>query len=130
MSSGRCATFQRALAMAVRALLGRHLRPVQAHVGDPGQRADPGPHVVLELRPQRAAGGGERDGDVDRAVGPDLGVAGHAQVDDVAAELGIDHAAEHSPESSGGGGAACGPRARFYRSRPVKPGDRRYTADP
>ncbi len=49
-------------------LLG-HLRPVELHVGDAGQRPDPGPHVALDLGPERAAGGGEGDGDDHLAVG-------------------------------------------------------------
>ena len=69
----------------------------------PGQGADPGPHVVLDLGPERAAGGRERDGDDHGAVGADRGGPGHAEVDDVAAELGVDHAAQHGQHVVGGG---------------------------
>ena len=69
---------------------------------------------------QRAPGGGEGDRDLDGAVGRDLGAAGHAQVDDVAAQLGIDHPAQDGQHILGVG--RCSATAAFYRSAPVKPG--------
>jgi hypothetical protein len=78
----------------VRLLLGGHLGPVDAHVADAGGRADPRLDVGLELRPQRAAGGGQGQGDDDRAVGIDLRATGHAEVDHVGSQLGVDHAAQ------------------------------------
>ncbi len=48
------------------ALLGRHLVPPRGgRRVDAGQAADAGPHVALELGPQRAAGGREGQGDDD-----------------------------------------------------------------
>ena len=72
-------------------LLGPHL----AH-GHPDRRhAREATHTTLDvaaqLRPQRAAGGGEGDLHVDGAVAPHLDAPHHAEVDDVVAELGIDH---------------------------------------
>ena len=62
---------------------------------DAGQRSDPGADVALDLGPQRAAGGGEGDRDDDVAVvGSTVGAADHAEIDDVAAQLGVDHAAQ------------------------------------
>ena len=43
-----------------------HLRPAQPHVSDAGQGLDPRHHVVLQLGPQRAPGGSEGDGHLDR----------------------------------------------------------------
>ena len=49
-------------------LLGGHLGPLQADVGDPGDRPQAGADVTLDLGPQRAARGGEGDGDRDPAL--------------------------------------------------------------
>ena len=46
-------------------------------------------HAVLDLVAQRAAGDGERDEDVGGAVGVDLGLTQHAEVDDRAMQLRI-----------------------------------------
>ena len=73
----------------------------------PGQRADPSADVPLDLGPQRAARGGEGDRDHDVAVAVDRGALGHAELDDVAAELGVDDAAQQRPSRrlrSGGDG--------------------------
>ena len=127
------ATFHRALAMARGLLVGGHLGPVELHAGHAGQRADPGADVALDLGPQRAAGGGQGDGDGDRAVVGDRGALGHAQLDDVAAQLGVDDAAEqcsmmsseagrdagHVDDSTGRGRETrgCGPVASILRGR-------------
>ena len=104
VSSGRWATFHRALAMAVERCSGGHLGPAQPHVGHAGQRPDPGHDVVLELRP--AAGSPAVVSATVTSTDPsadDLGAPRHAQVDDVAAELGIDDAAEHRQHVVRGG---------------------------
>jgi hypothetical protein len=77
-----------------RLLLGGELGPVEAHLRRRRASIDPGPGVALDLASQRAAGGGEGDGDAHLAVGADPHALGHAEVDDVAAELGVDHPAQ------------------------------------
>ena len=62
--------------------------------GSPPTRAA---DVLLDLRAQRAAAGGQRDLDVHHAVGIDACALGHAELDDVEAQLGVDHPAEQTP---------------------------------
>ena len=102
MSSGRCETLKRALAMAED--FSSWVISVQSSftLVTPGSGADPGADVALDLGPQRAAGGGEGDRDDDVAVGVDGGALGHAELDDVAAQLGVDHAAQHGHHVLGG----------------------------
>ena len=57
-------------------------------------RLEPRLDVVLNLGPQRAAFDRELHPDGDDAVGGDLDVGGHAQVDDVGPEFGVDHGAK------------------------------------
>ena len=57
---------------------------------------DAGLDVLLDLGPQRATGDGELDGDADVAVGADLDGGHHAEIDDVAAELGVDDTTEQA----------------------------------
>ena len=61
-------------------------------------RGDP----VLDLLAQRAAWHGEGDQHADRAVGPQVDVAHHAQLDDRAAQLGVLHRAERLDDLLGG----------------------------
>ena len=68
-----------------------------------GQLADARAHVALDLGPQRAPRGGERHGDGHVAV-VDADVADHAELDDVAAELGIHDSAQNAEDVFGGGG--------------------------
>ncbi len=77
-----------------RLLGGVELGPVELDLPDAGQRADARPDVLLDLGAKRAARGGETDGDRHGAVVADAGAFGHAEVDDVAAELGIDDASQ------------------------------------
>ena len=65
---------------------------------DTGNAADPHLDVLGELGPQRAAGGGEGDAHLDLAVVLDVDPAHHAEVDDVVAQLGIDHAEERAAD--------------------------------
>ena len=74
----------------------------------PGSDSDAGADVLLDLGPERAPGGGEGDGDGDDAVVVDPGALGHAEVDDVAAELGIDDAAQQPHDVVGGRRGARG----------------------
>ena len=68
-----------------------HLDPDRTH---PGEGLDPGGHVSLQLGAQRASR--DRQGDLDQhiALGSHLCGANHPEVDDVVAELGIDHRAQ------------------------------------
>ena len=95
VSSGRWETLKRALPMAEdfsSCVISVQSRVTLAHAG---QRSDPGPDVPLDLGPQRASRRGERDGDDDGPVRIDGGPLGHAQLDDVAAQLGVDDPAQH-----------------------------------
>ena len=65
-------------------------------LGHPGQSADPFPDVALDLGPEGASRGGEGDGHVHQAIGVDTHSPSHAQLDDVAPQLGVDHPAEHA----------------------------------
>ena len=120
MSSGRCETLKRALPMA--RVFSSAVISVQSSfdLADAGQRADPGADVALDLGPQRAAGGGEGDGDGDVAVVGDRGAAWTMpELDDVAAQLGVDHAAQHGDDVVGGRGAA-GATRRILPAEPCK----------
>ena len=104
-----------------RLLLGGELGPVQAHGGDAGERADPGADVALDLCPQGAAGRGQGDGHHDLAVGADGGTLGHAQLHDVATQLGVDDAAQQPHDlvdrwERGGRGAGRGAGIRRGRN--------------
>ncbi len=77
------------------------------HLLDAGEHAHVGVDVALDLGPQRAAGDGERHLDVDvPVVHPDRGH--HAQVDDVGAQLGVDHVAQGVPDGVHGRGGPAG----------------------
>ena len=86
-----------------RLLLRGHLAVLDRDRGDAGQAADLRLDVVLDLGAQRAAGGGERDADRDGAVGLDLDVVDHAELDDVGVQLGVDDAREHAADVVGRG---------------------------
>ena len=60
----------------------------------PGRRLTRLTIVPLDLGAQRAAGGGEGEGDADGTVGVDGGGLGHPELDDVGPELGVDDPAE------------------------------------
>ena len=90
-------------------LVGGQLGPVEPDPGHAREGADAGLDVLLELGPQRAAGRGEGDGDGDEAVVDD-GALRHAELDDVAAELRVDDAAEelHDRRRAAGGQGMLG----------------------
>ena len=69
-----------------------HLAVLDLHRAHAGQAADLRLDVLRDLRPQRAAGGGERDVDHDVAVRAHPDVVDHAQVDDGGVQLGVDDA--------------------------------------
>ena len=94
--SGRSAMLRRARSIA--AAFSSWSSSVQSMrtLVTPGSDVDPGLDVLLDLGPQRAARGGEGDAHVHDAVGVDACSLGHAQVDDVGAELGVDHAAQQA----------------------------------
>src|SRR5262249_19559794 len=64
------------------------------HLGDALERRDVGGDGLLKVVADRAAGGGERDDDLDLAVLEDLDRADHAELDDVAPQLRVDDLAE------------------------------------
>ncbi len=73
-------------------LLGRvHLSDGQLDRGDAGEPGQPAADVPLDLAAQRAAGDRQRHLDVDGPVRVDLETADHAEVDDVRAQLRVDH---------------------------------------
>ena len=88
------------------------LGPVDADLGHAGERRRPGPG-----RPSGSGhrsgqpAGGEGDAHVHDAVGVDACPLGHAQLDDVGAELGVDHAAEQAHHVLLDGGGERGRRA-------------------
>ena len=110
VSGAAPSTFQRALAMAVGLLVG--VISVQSSFTPvtPGERLDPGQDVLLDLGPQRATRGGEGDGDRDDAVVGHGDRLGHAEVDDVAAQLGVDDAAEQADDVVAAGQGRRRPR--------------------
>ena len=63
-------------------------------LGYPVQLGDLFGDGLFEVGADRAAGGGQRDDDLDPAVVADLDRANHAQLDDRAPQLGIDHGAQ------------------------------------
>ena len=87
------------------ALLGGHLAPVDAHVGDAGVQPDPRFDLALDVGAQRAAADRQLDADVDAAVVADRDMGHHAERHDVGAELGVDHVAEHGHDLVVGGRA-------------------------
>ncbi len=109
--------------------------------GHPWQGADVGLHVALDLGAQRAAGHGEGDLDLHPASPGDADGRDHAQLDDVGAQLGIDHPPEggaypllgRDRPADGVGLGGVGPghiRNSTWRARPatrsdVSPGARR-----
>ena len=95
-------TFQRALAIAAERCSASISVQVMRTSVTPGSAAGAGAHVALELGPQRAARRGEGDGHGDHAVAVDLRRAGHAEIDDVAAQLGVDDAAQGPQDVLGG----------------------------
>ena len=101
--------------------LGVELGPLDARPSlTPGRDPTRARTSALELGPQRAAGGGEGDGDDGGAVGAHLGRGHHAQLDDVAAQLGVDHPAQRLHDVVGRW-VAAGTHG-FYRSSPSKLG--------
>ena len=66
------------------------------HPGHAGEAAYPGADVALDLCPQGAAGGGQRDCHVDLAVGVHAYGTRHPQLHDVRAQFGVDHGAQDS----------------------------------
>ena len=79
----------------VGALVGVHLAPHDAHVGDTGVHADAGLDLALDVGAKWAATDRQLDADGDDAVGIDIDRRHHAERHDVGAELGIDDRAEH-----------------------------------
>ena len=77
------------------------------------QPAHPAADLSLDLGPQRASGRGERHRDLDLAVGIDNGTSSHAQINDVATQLGVDHPPKHAHHVTG---------ARQHRSRVIAHG--------
>ena len=71
------------------ALLVGHHRELEVDVVTPSSVRERAADPVLDLVAQRAAGDGEGDEDVGRAVGVEFGSAQHAEVDDRAVQLGI-----------------------------------------
>ena len=84
-------------------LLGGHLAVLDDDGGDARQPAYLRLDVLLDLGPQRASGGGERDPDHDGAVGRDPDLVDHSELDDVGVELGVDDATQHAPDVFGRG---------------------------
>jgi hypothetical protein len=80
-----------------RALGLRHLRVLDLDVAHAGQAVDLRDHVGLDLAPQRAARRRERHLHPHVAVGGDLDVPQHPEVDDARTELGIAHPGEDAP---------------------------------
>ena len=74
-------------------LVGEHVE-ADRDLGHPVQLGDLFGDGVFEVGADRAAGGRQRDDDLDPAVVLDLDRAHHAQLDDRAAQLGVDHGAQ------------------------------------
>ena len=85
---------QRAFEHDLGALVGGHLAPVDRDVAHAGVGGDPGLDVLLDLGAERTAGDRQLHADAHVALGRHVGAGRHAEVDDVAAELRIDHAAQ------------------------------------
>ena len=120
VSSARSADVPPGLGHGRGLLLGGHLGPVERRRrSTPGQRPDPGPDVALDLGPQRAAGGGERDGDDDRAVVVDRRRPWPCP----RSTMSLPSSGSMTPRSSaddvvGGGQAAVAGTTGFYRAGP------------
>ena len=90
--------------------------------GDAGERADGVRDGGLEVAADRAAGSGQRDGDVDRPVGAGVDRPDHAELDDVLPQLGIDDALERLEDLVMGGHAIhSGKRVAVPRSGRAEP---------
>ena len=76
--------------------------PADRDAGDTGKRREPTTNVPLDLGSQWTTTGREGDVEMDLAAGRDGCAAGHAQFDDVAAQLGIDDPAQQLHHVVGG----------------------------
>ena len=81
-----------------RLLVGAHHVEVQLHRRNARDRADGALHLVLERRAHRAAGDGQRDRDLDRAVTVNDDIPHHVELGDGLVQLGIDHALERTQD--------------------------------
>ncbi len=100
----------------VGALLGVHLAPHDANVGDAGVDADARLDLALDVGAERAAADRQLDADRDDTVRVDIDRRHHAERHDVGAELGIDDRAEHGEHlvTTRGGDPTC--RLSTHRS--------------
>ena len=116
------------------ALGGVHLAHHDLDDAHAGQAAHPGLDVGPQLGPQGAAGDGQGDLHLDPSVGVHRHGPHHAEVDDVVAELGVDHAQQCGTDRLLGRGRGRGrhstdPTVHLVRNGPEGLATRAYAAD-
>ena len=84
------------------ALLGVHLAPFDADIGDTRVDADAALDVFLDLGAKWAAADRQLDGDHDPTVGIDAHVGNHAECHDVRTQFGVDDGREKTEHLIGG----------------------------